>query len=374
MLDLGEAQAIEAGVAGLIDLVAAEASRGGRNLIPVRADASHSSLLKTGVSLREKIIDQLSEHFGGRKKLLIVPDGALFLLPFDILPLDSGRHLLDEFSMSFLGAGRDVLRFATRMDARHTAPVVVAGADFDMRQPPARSGAAGDTETSPAARSLRGAGVRFAPLPGAEDEGREISSLLKGPLLLTKDKAVASAIRRLESPLLLHLAMHGFFLPERARDEAEPEEAMITSGLALSGANAWLDGESSGGGVGEGILTAEDVATLNLLETDLVVLSACQSGLGGVVAGEGVFGLRRAFFAAGARTTIMSLWQIPDRETKEMMLHFYKALSGGASKSEALRGAKLELRRSYPHPFYWGSFICEGDWRASREGLFPPRR
>lgn len=375
MLDLGEAQAIDKSIAGLLNYVATSIRSADRNLVPAKTYISPQSFLKSGAALRKQIIDPLLNYFVGRNRIFIVPDGELFLLPFDIIPLDSGKHLIDEFSLSFLGAGRDVLRFAKRTEMKHTPPVVVAGADFDLHLPPVSEKETRVVEgQSSVARSLQGAGLRFMPLPGAEAEGREVSSLLKGPLLLSKSRAAASVIRKLESPLLLHLATHGFFLPEKVNGEEELEEAMITSGLALSGANVWLKGNSSPEGIEDGILTAEDVATLNLLETDLVVLSACHSGLGGVVAGEGVFGLRRAFFAAGARTIIMSLWQVPDKETKDLMLHFYKALSEGASKSEALRIAKLTLRESLPHPFYWGSFVCEGDWRTSHVDLFPHPR
>ena len=100
---------------------------------------------------------------------------------------------------------------------------------------------------------------------------------------------------------------------------------------------------------------------MDLLDTELVVLSACETGLGEVKVGEGVFGLRRAFVLAGARTLVMSLWSVPDEATRLLMEDFYRRLLAGEGRAEALRNAQLALRRKYPHPYYWGAFICHGD-------------
>ncbi|WP_208343971.1 CHAT domain-containing protein, partial [Aetokthonos hydrillicola] len=111
----------------------------------------------------------------------------------------------------------------------------------------------------------------------------------------------------------------------------------------------------------DGILTAEDVSGLDLLNTELVVLSACETGLGAVQAGEGVFGLRRAFVLAGAKTLVMSLWKVPDQQTQELMTDFYRRLLQGEPRAEALRMAQLSMKSRYPHSYYWGAFICQGN-------------
>ena len=136
---------------------------------------------------------------------------------------------------------------------------------------------------------------------------------------------------------------------------------MLRSGLALAGANTWLKAGHPPEEAEDGLLTAEDVTGLDLLATELVVLSACETGLGQVHVGEGVFGLRRAFVLAGARTLVMSLWKVPDEPTRELMEDFYGRLLAGEGRAEALRQAQLAMKAKYPDPFYWGAFICQGD-------------
>jgi CHAT domain-containing protein len=189
------------------------------------------------------------------------------------------------------------------------------------------------------------------------------------------------------SPHILHLATHGFFLPDQQPDlrlaapgagvdsigfpGEEPgmgrlsspliENPMLRSGLALAGANTWLRAGKLPEEAEDGLLTAEDVTGLDLLTTELVVLSACETGLGQVHVGEGVLGLRRAFVLAGAKTLVMSLWKVPDEQTQELMVSFYQRLLAGEGRAEALRQAQLAMKVKYPDPFYWGAFICQGD-------------
>src|SRR5262249_17314833 len=133
------------------------------------------------------------------------------------------------------------------------------------------------------------------------------------------------------------------------------------SGLALAGANTWLKGGKPPETAEDGLLTAEDVTGLDLLATEMVVLSACETGLGQVHVGEGVFGLRRAFVLAGAKTLVMSLWKVRDQQTQELMVDFYQRILKGEPRAEALRQAQLALKAQHPDPLYWGAFICQGD-------------
>lgn len=136
--------------------------------------------------------------------------------------------------------------------------------------------------------------------------------------------------------------------------------------MALAGANTWLNGDTLPTGAEDGILNGQDVLGLDLRDAELVVLSACETGLGDVRAGEGVFGLRRAFFLAGARTLVLSLWKVPDRQTQELMVDFYGRLMSGEPRAEALRAAQLALKRRDDHPGRWGRSSA----KASR-GRYP---
>jgi CHAT domain-containing protein len=130
----------------------------------------------------------------------------------------------------------------------------------------------------------------------------------------------------------------------------------LRSGLALSGANLVKDGNS------DGILTALEASNLDLWGTKLVTLSACDTGVGEIKNGEGVYGLRRSFFLAGTESLVMSLWPVSDYVTREMMTSYYKELKQGLGRGEALRQAQLAMLKRHPHPFYWASFIQSGEW------------
>ena len=142
-------------------------------------------------------------------------------------------------------------------------------------------------------------------------------------------------------------------------------DPMRRSGIVLAGANAVEEADQAG--VEDGWVTAEEISLMNLRGTDMVVLSACETGLGDVRLGEGVFGLRRAFLNAGARTLVTSLFEVPDAETRALMRHFYEELAKGTNKLDALHAAKTMLRKERlekneaAHPFFWASFILIGD-------------
>jgi CHAT domain-containing protein len=135
------------------------------------------------------------------------------------------------------------------------------------------------------------------------------------------------------------------------------ENPLLRSGLAFAGANKLASGDD------DGILTAMEASGLDLWGTKLVVLSACETGVGKVTNGDGVYGLRRALVIAGAETLVMSLWQVDDLATRDLMTGYYKKLGAGAARSGALRDVQLELlaKDKYAHPYYWASFLPAGD-------------
>src|SRR5262249_55611314 len=162
--------------------------------------------------------------------------------------------------------------------------------------------------------------------------GRRVAERL-GVAALTGRDATEGAVKRARSPAVLHLATHGFF---HADDTDDAENALLRTGLVLAGANTAAAGGVLPAEAQDGGLPADDVAPLDLLGTHRVVLSACDTGLGRVHAGEGVLGLRRAFTLAGADTIVMSLWKVPDYESVELMDGLYRRLLEGEERAEAL--------------------------------------
>jgi CHAT domain-containing protein len=220
----------------------------------------------------------------------------------------------------------------------------------------------------------------YSLLKGAKLEGKQIGKLL-GIKPLLEQEALEGHLKSVSSPHIMHIATHGFFLKDQDisvnkegvgfRMQGENgmqrlsgvgiENPMLRSGLVLAGVNTWMKNGELPPEAEDGILTAEDVTALDLTNTNLVVLSACETGLGDVKVGEGVFGLRRAFAIAGAKTLVMSLWKVKDICTQELMEDFYRRILAGTPKAEALREAQIKLREKYPHPRDWGAFICQGD-------------
>jgi len=199
-----------------------------------------------------------------------------------------------------------------------------------------------------------------------------IKKLFPEASLLVGTQATKTFLKKASSPRLLHIATHGFFLtdedvsadPKRGKKPASKdaisnsENPLVRSGLAFAGANRRSSGPDNG------ILTAMEASGLDLLGTKLVVLSACDTGIGEVKTGEGVYGLRRSFVVAGAESLVMSLWPVSDIVTRDLMIGYYKNLKQGMGRGESLRQVQLEMlkRPERRHPFYWASFIQAGEW------------
>ena len=342
-------------------------------------DPSRRDVQQLARIVSENVLRPLQQLLANDRYLLISPDGQLNLIPFEALLDDSGRYLVERFSISYLTTGRDLLRMQVPRLSRG-APVVIADPLFGEPKGMLVASAAEPQTKSQRARTARRSvttgtdfsSLYFAPLAGTRTEAESIHALFPDAHVLTGDRASEAALEQLSGPKILHIATHGFFLQDASQAPdtsagsngadsvatAGIENPLLRSGLALSGANLARDRR------GEGILTALQASNLNLWGTKLVTLSACDTGVGEVKNGEGVYGLRRSFFLAGAETLVMSLWPVSDYLTREMMHSYYSGLKKGLGRGEALRQTKLALlkRKDHQHPFYWASFIQAGEW------------
>ncbi|MFB2882394.1 tetratricopeptide repeat protein [Floridanema aerugineum] len=340
------------------------------------------NIQKVARTLDEKLMQPIRQRLGNTRTVLISPDSQLNLIPFAALVDENNRYLVENYSITYLGSGRDLLRLQNPVASRSN-PVLLANPDYSNPGNPAVQ-VANKTRGNNSQRSSDLAQIQFGPLPGTLKEAEAITPLLSGIQKLTGSQATENALKKLKNPQIVHIATHGFFLEDvelvapptgfsrslwvepdfsvkpRRRVTGNQENPLLRSGLAMAGFNVRKSGDE------DGVLTAMEAAALNLWGTKLVVLSACETGVGDVANGEGVLGLRRAFVLAGAETQVLSLWKVDDDGTKDLMVSYYRRLLNNEGRSEALREIQLEMLRGnkYQHPYYWAAFIPSGDWNA----------
>ena len=346
---------IELGPVAAID----RAVRGYR--VGVENNVETDDLLALGNRLRKKIWDPVRKALGARTRVFVSTDGSLNSVPFGGLP-KGRRFLVEDYTFSYVANGASLLRPPPRKRRRARSSLLVGGVKYD-----ARSSAPGKTR-----KRSGGCGIQSRPryryLPGTSAEATAVRQQIRAAKTLTGHAAGESAVKKLlPESRVVHLATHGFFARPCGGSKKPSEEMvsnpLVRSGIVLAGANATrgqllVDGD-------DGILTAEEVAELDLRSVELAVLSACETGLGDIRDGEGVLGLRWAFDIAGARALMLSLWQVPDEETRQLMVAFYRKNRRKLGAAGALRAAQLEMlakRRSEgdPRPWSWSAFIVSG--------------
>ena len=378
LVDLGDASEIDS----LVGLARKMIYDSGTKVYSPMVVELEQQLREVTGKLYDMIFAPLEPTLAGRTEILISPDGQLSLLPFEILPHHDGKYVIDSFNISYLSSGRDLLRFDRKRDISDQA-LVIADPDFDLSQTALSERAEKTVKQSDVfsfdwapARGVSGClDTRFNLLRYSRRESEAVAMMLskKGNLNVNAyygGDALEEVLKGITSaPRVLHLATHGYFCEDIDVSENRLlENPLLRSGLALAGANRLIgQTETDGPPTEDGILTAFEVSRLNLVGTELIVLSACETGIGDIKNGEGVFGLRRAFQHAGARAVLMSLWKVPDKETYELMDHFYSIWLCGQSKRTALRQSVLKVIRSLreeygvAHPYFWGGFVLVGD-------------
>jgi CHAT domain-containing protein len=285
----------------------------------------------------------------GSKMVYFSPDGAYNKLNVNTLKSPTGEFLINKYDFVLLGNSKDLVRMKSRKGQDKLNQAFLVGFP--------------DYGTD-----------KFALLPGTKKEIEAIAKLLTASGYTVtqhlEKKATEESIKEIRSQGLMHIATHGFFAPEHEiRDgsvfgissENASNNPLLRSGLLLANVTE-TNPETNADVVSEenGVLTAYEAMNLNLTGTSLVVLSACETGLGEVKSGEGVYGLQRAFLVAGAETLIMSLWKVDDAATQELMTNFYTNWIKTGNKRAAFKEAQLQLMTQFPEPYFWGAFVMVG--------------
>jgi CHAT domain-containing protein/tetratricopeptide (TPR) repeat protein len=369
-VDLGPAEPIDRAASRLRDALA-------------RRDAN----FQTDAQVLYRLTFQpLASQLGASHRVFLSADGQLNLVPFAALH-DGRQFLVDSFDFTYLTSGKELLPRSGDTPAPRSV-VVLADPDFSARLQAAASARGQAQELAQRSTSVEGflatradlAQQPWTPLPGTRQEAKAIQRLIPRAQLFLGREATKDRLLRLPTPGVLHLATHGFFLEDspaqettsRAvvhfgalgedRHELPPEDPLLRSGLVLTGARARGPGAvgTPQSRIGSSLVTAFELEGLNLWGTELVVLSACDTGRGDVMLGQGVQGLRRALVVAGAETLVMSLWKVNDDATRQLMEAYYRNLLAGQGRATALREAMRALRQTHPHPHYWAPFIALG--------------
>jgi len=401
MIDLGGADVIDGAIADLRKVMIGEkGSEQDSGIVSGKDDPK--------TMLEQLILRKIESSFEGCKEVVICPDGQLNFLPFEILRCKDGKMLIDNHIVSYLGTGRDLLRVKRNVKKQHGPPKVIADPDFNLTVDRKGEKETKETHCRRSREFEKGKNI-VTELPATKFEGKFIASLLNVKPMMRGD-ALEGKIRKMLSPRILHIATHGFFFQDNDWNEiskagrmdfgsnlerlaAKLENPLLRSGLVLAGYNTYQRGGGLPSEAEDGTLTALDVSEMDLSGTELVVLSACGTGLGDIRVGEGVFGLRRTFALAGAKTLIVSLWPVDDLATMLLMNRFYgNLLKRKMPKAESLREAQLYLRgltggevakkidsegmqehfdskpyeahqdeKPFSDPKFWGAFICIGD-------------
>ncbi|MBF0110801.1 MAG: tetratricopeptide repeat protein [Magnetococcales bacterium] len=350
-------------------------------------DMEEEEVREVGQRMYDLVWKPIAEALGPREEIYLVPDGMLNILPFNALVDADNRYLIEKIKLRILSSSRDLL--PSNIPAAKGEMMVIAGPDYDSKKvaDAVQLAEVSKKRAGAVLQGVRGAGggmrgLHFDPLPGAEKEGKLIidQAREKGQnnQIFTQNDAQEKMVQSLKTPpRMIHVATHGFFLKpddslkkrllklQRGADLHLPppgDNPLLRAGLAFAGINSNAPFLGELDTVNDGVLTALEVLGLNLEGTQLAVLSACETGLGEIHEGEGVYGLRRAFVEAGVQSIVASLWEVSDAGTQNLMTRFYGKLMTGQSVATAMRESQLELLRSseWSNPYIWSAFMLIG--------------
>ncbi len=322
---------------------------------------------------------KIAEKLKGINKVFISPDGVFNKLnPNVFYDTKTGKFLIDELDVEQVTNSKDILEKTVKENPIRTA-VMIGNPDYDISPEGRRNVVQGKPYVPQTVggyidyTKIKYGYQYFVNLPGAQEEIVKINEITSSHnwenQTYMKATALEEVVKAVQSPKVLHIATHGFFSQNVVNSVEKygvsADNPLFQSGLMLAGSGNTVYQRQVGGGsnlaIEDGILTAFEAMNLNLDNTDLVVLSACETGLGEVRNGEGVYGLERAFKVAGAKSIIMSLVKVQDQATKELMMLFYQDWVELGNKREAFQKAQKEFRLMYDDPYIWGAFVMIGD-------------
>lgn len=309
---------------------------------------------------------EIDQYVSNKTIIYLSPDGVYNKISLPALKLPDGTYLLEKRNIQLVPLLRDLTSTAEDQSLSKSGAYLFGFPNYNLKLSPLT-----DTEgillneNTIKDDALRG--YQLAELPGTKVEVENIASILntngiKATVLLGNN-ASETAIKNVSNPVVLHIATHGYFVKDyEIGTESNTvtnyiENPLLRSGILLAGSNYTLSNQSFGNPMDDGILTAYEAMQLNLEHTDLVILSACETGLGQEMNGEGILGLQRAFMLAGANNMLMSLWQVSDVGTQQLMSLFYSYWIINKNVGEAFRKAQLELMKTNPSPYYWAAFV-----------------
>ena len=335
-------------------------------------------------ALYKRLIAPLAVELNGVKHLFIAPDSELFKMPFELLRDKNNQRLSDGFSVSYLSSGRDLVRLKDRggQNRDFQSAVILADPKYDLLDSDPHPKKRNNANNTPKPPWGRGTVRKCGSLPYTRDEAESLNKVFQGKKMIcyqldARKTALEAAVKEMGPPDIIHIATHGFFAERKTdarwtdddRMDAHHymEDPLNRSGLMLAGVNDWLDNRELPVEYGNGILYAKEVLNLNLQGTELITLSACETGLGEAETGMGIQGLRRAFELAGVATVICTLWNVDDASSAILMERFYMNwLEKKMGKLAALDEAKKYLR-DMSRDDYAGYFKRKG--RAEINGL-----
>ncbi|MEJ1239376.1 CHAT domain-containing protein [Chryseolinea sp. T2] len=314
-------------------------------------------------SIIGKVADEVSynifwkpivDGIGQSSTIYLSADGIYNQINLEAIPSPDGRYVIDNANIVLVSNTKDlyVQKLKSKSEAPDNTASMFGNPQFYL---------------TASSKEL------IAPLPGTEKEVEQLQFMLKQKGWITSEyleqAATEEQVKTVNSPKIFHIATHGFYRPSQQvtlESELGSSEAtlnqnpLMRTGLLLRGAGDLMNKTSYNYNMENGILTAYEAMNLNLDKTDLVVLSACETGLGDLEAGEGVYGLQRAFLVAGAKVLVMSMFKVDDEATQQLMLKFYQKWLNSGQLRQSFIDAKKELRVDYPQPIYWGAFMMIG--------------